>query len=459
MKQKKRSIRWNTMGILVGGFLAVILAGAVLLWLPASNQKPITFLDALFTATTSVCVTGLVTVTPATQFTLFGKVVLLILIQIGGLGVIACATAFFIILKRKITIKERVLIQETYNMDSIGGMVGLVKRILTGTLLVEAAGALLYAVQFIPEYGPVKGAGYALFHSISAFCNAGIDILGDSSLAKYALNPLVNITTMLLIVLGGLGFTVWYDVIENGKRIHRHEVPKRWWFTRLKLHSKLAIVTTAVLLGIGTLLTLVLEYQNPETIGQMSFGGKLMTSLFQSVTTRTAGFFTIPQASMHEETRFVCMILMFIGGSPGGTAGGVKTTTVTMLVLTCITLVRGGHDTECFGRRISRSNFRMGITIIMLAFTIFLTGTTLVAIFEPDSTPFLNIMYETASAIGTVGLTADVTAGLSVASRFVIMIMMFAGRLGPMTLALLFAGKPNPRDRIRELPSERIMVG
>ena len=314
MKQKKRSIRWNTMGILVGGFLAVILAGAVLLWLPVSNQKPITFLDALFTATTSVCVTGLVTVTPATQFTLFGKVVLLILIQIGGLGVIACATAFFIILKRKITIKERVLIQETYNMDSIGGMVGLVKRILTGTLLVEAAGALLYAVQFIPEYGPVKGAGYALFHSISAFCNAGIDILGDSSLAKYALNPLVNITTMLLIVLGGLGFPVWYDVIENGKRIHRHEVPKRWWFTRLKLHSKLAIVTTAVLLGIGTLLTLVLEYQNPETIGQMSFGGKLMTSLFQSVTTRTAGFFTIPQASMHEETRFVCMILMFIGG-------------------------------------------------------------------------------------------------------------------------------------------------
>ena len=459
MKQKKRSIRWNTMGILVAGFLLVILIGAFLLWLPVSNQEPISFMDALFTATTAVCVTGLVTVTPATQFTVFGKVILLVLIQVGGLGVIACATAFFMILKRRITVKERVVLQETYNMTSLGGIVGMVKKILIGTFFVEGVGAVLYAFQFVPEYHLIKGIGYAIFHSVSAFCNAGIDILGDSSLAGYVTNPLMNITTMSLIVLGGIGFIVWYDVIDNGRKIYRREVPRKWWFTRLKLHSKLAIVTTLVLLGIGAVLTFALEYHNPETLGNLRLGQKVMASLFQSVTTRTAGFFTIPQAKLHEETRFISIILMFIGGSPMGTAGGVKTTTITMLVLSCITLIRGGNDTECFGRKISKENFRMGFTIVMLAFTVFLTGTTVITIIEPDEVPFLNIMYETASAIGTVGLTADLTPHLSRASQVVIMMMMYIGRLGPMTLALLFAGKPNPRDRIRELPPERIMVG
>ena len=459
MKHKKQSIRWNTMGILAVGFLSVILVGAVLLWLPVCNQKPISFLDALFTAVTSVCVTGLVTVTPATQFTLVGKIILLILIQIGGLGVIACASAFFLILRRKITVKERVVLQETYNMNSIGGMVGMVKRILVGTLCVEGAGAVLYAFQFIPEYGPVKGAGYAVFHAVSAFCNAGIDILGDASLAKYVTSPMINITTMLLIIVGGIGFTVWYDVIENGKKIYKHEVPRRWWFTRLSLHSKLAIVTTVILLGAGTVLIFLLEHQNPATIGNLNLGQKLLASCFQSVTTRTAGFFTVPQSGLREETRFISMILMFIGGSPGGTAGGVKTTTITMLVLSCMTLVRGGRDTECFGRKISQGNFRMGFAIVMLAFSIFLTGTTVITIIEPDSVPFLNIMYETVYAIGTVGLTADLTPALSRGSQAVIMVMMYIGRLGPMTLALLFAGKPNPRDKIRELPTERIMVG
>lgn len=269
----------------------------------------------------------------------------------------------------------------------------------------------------------------------------------------------MNITTMSLIVLGGIGFIVWYDVIDNGRKIYRREVPRKWWFTRLKLHSKLAIVTTLVLLGIGAVLTFALEYHNPETLGNLRLGQKVMASLFQSVTTRTAGFFTIPQAKLHEETRFISIILMFIGGSPMGTAGGVKTTTITMLVLSCITLIRGGNDTECFGRKISKENFRMGFTIVMLAFTVFLTGTTVITIIEPDEVPFLNIMYETASAIGTVGLTADLTPHLSRASQVVIMMMMYIGRLGPMTLALLFAGKPNPRDRIRELPPERIMVG
>ena len=225
-KTGKQNIRWNTMKILAVGFLSVIFLGAVLLWLPVSNEKSISFLDALFTSTSSVCVTGLVTIVPKYQFTITGKVILLILIQIGGLGVIACITAFFMLLKRKITVKERVVIQEAYNMNSLGGLVGLVRKILIGTVVVEGIGAVFYAIQFIRDYGVAKGIWYGIFHSISAFCNAGIDILGDDSLARYATDPLINIITMLLIILGGIGFTVWYDVIDNGKKIWHREIPR-----------------------------------------------------------------------------------------------------------------------------------------------------------------------------------------------------------------------------------------
>lgn len=349
--KRKKNLRWNTMRILVLGFLGVIFLGAVLLWLPVCNEKPISFLDALFTSTTSVCVTGLITIVPRYQFTVIGKLVLLLLIQIGGLGVIACVTAFFILMKRKVRLKERIVIQETYNMNSLGGMVGMVRKILIGTLVVESAGAVLYAIQFIPEYGVLKGIWYGIFHSISAFCNAGIDILGTDSLAKYITNPLVNITTMLLITLGGLGFVVWYDVIDNGKRIFRHEIPRRWWFTRLTLHSKIVLTTSLVLFLAGTVLTFVLEYNNPATIGNLNIGQKILASAFQSVTTRTAGFFTFAQEGMHEETGFLHTIFMLIGGSPGGTAGGLKTTTFAMLFLAFFAMLRGGHDIECFGRK------------------------------------------------------------------------------------------------------------
>lgn len=456
---RKKNIRWNTMKILVTGFLLVIVTGAVLLWLPVSNQKPIEFFDALFTSASAVCVTGLVTIIPQTQFTLFGKVILLILIQIGGLGIIACVTAFFFLLRRQITVRERMVIQETYNADSIGGIVGMVRRILIGTFTVESVGALFYAVQFVPEYGLLRGIGYSIFHSVSAFCNAGIDILGSDSLAKYICNPLINITTMLLIILSGIGFSVWYDVLGNIKKIRKKEIPGKWWFTRLRLHSKLAIVTTLILLAAGTLLTFLLEYHNPDTIGHLSFGEKWMASAFQSVTTRTAGYSTFSQAGMHEETKFLNILLMFIGGSPGGTAGGVKTTTIAMLMLTCIAFVRGGQDTECFGRRISAQNVRMGFVTVVLALICYLTGTTLIAVFEADRLSFLNIMYETASALGTVGLTADLTSNLCRESQAVIIALMYIGRVGPVTIALLFAGKKNQKDRIRTLPTNNILVG
>ena len=457
--KRKKSIRWNTLQITALGFLGIIFLGGLLLYLPVSNTRPIAFTDALFTSVTSVCVTGLVTVTPASQFTVFGKIILLILIQIGGLGVIACAVLFFFLLRRKIGLRERVLIQEAYGARQLGGIVRLVKKIITGTLAVEGGGAFLYAFCFVPEYGVARGICYSIFHAVSAFCNAGIDILGENSLADYAGSPMVNITTILLIILSGIGFTVWFDVMENAKRLFHREVPGRWWFTRLKLHSKLAVITTLILIAAGTVFIFLAEYHNPDTIGNMGIGQKLLAALFQSVTTRTAGFYTFSQGAMHEESKLFCAVLMFIGGSPGGTAGGVKTTTFAMLFLACLTFVRGGNDTECMGRRISVANFRTGFCVMMVAFTVFITGTITILAIEPDSIPMVNVIYETASAVGTVGLTADLTPHLSRISQIVLMVMMYIGRLGPLTLVLIFAGKTHPRDKVRRLPAEQIMVG
>lgn len=441
------------------GFLGVILLGAALLSLPVSNTQPIAFTDALFTSATSVCVTGLVTVVPASQFTLFGKVILLLLIQIGGLGVIACGTLFLFLLNKKITIQERVVLKEAYGADRLGGIVKLVRKVILGTFAVEGAGAVLYAFQFIPEYGLVRGIGYSVFHAVSAFCNAGIDILGSSSLSNYVTNPIINVTTILLIILSGIGFTVWFDVIDNNRRLVRGEVPKRWWFTRLRLQSKLAVIMTVLLIFAGTVFVFLAEYRNPDTIGKLSIGQKLMASMFQSVTTRTAGFCTVSQGALHTESKLFCAILMFIGGSPGGTAGGVKTTTFAMLFLACLTFVRGGNDTECMGRKITVANFRTGFAVVMVAFAVFITGTIAVLFLEPDSILLENVIYETASAVGTVGLTADLTPRLCRASQYVLMVMMYIGRLGPLTMALMFAGKTHPRDRIRSLPEEQIMVG
>jgi len=457
--RKKKNTRWNTLRVTAAGFLGVILLGAVLLYLPVSNTQPIAFTDALFTSATSVCVTGLVTVVPASQFTLFGKVILLLLIQIGGLGGIACGALFLFFLNKKITIQERVVLKEAYGADRLGGIVRLVRKVILGTFAVEGAGAVLYAFQFIPEYGLVRGIGYSVFHAVSAFCNAGIDILGSSSLSSYVTNPVINVTTILLIILSGIGFTVWFDVIDNNRRLVRGEVPKRWWFTRLRLQSKLAIMMTVLLILAGTVFVFLAEYGNPNTIGELSMGQKLMASMFQSVTTRTAGFCTVSQGALHTESKLFCAILMFIGGSPGGTAGGVKTTTFAMLFLACLTFVRGGNDTECMGRKITVANFRTGFAVVMVAFAVFIAGTIAVLFLEPDSILLENVIYETASAVGTVGLSADLTPRLCRASQYVLMVMMYIGRLGPLTMALMFAGKTHPRDRIRSLPEEQIMVG
>lgn len=456
--EKLKKIRLTTTQLLATGFLGIILLGGILLWLPISNTRPISLIDALFTAVTSVCVTGLVTVTPAVQFTLFGKIVLLILIQIGGLGIIACVTAFFIIMKRRISLKERVVILEAYSMESLSGMVAMILRILKGTICLEGIGALLYSFRFVPEFGVVKGIGYSVFHAVSAFCNAGIDILGDSSFIPYADSVVVNFTTILLVVLSGLGFTVWQDLGQNLKKVWKKELELRRLFKKLRLHSKIVLIMTSVLIVSGTLAFLLLEYNNPGTIGDMSFGEKLMSSLFHSVSTRTAGFATVPQGELTQGTMFMTCILMFIGGSPGGTAGGVKTTTIAMLILCCVSVLQNKKDVECFGRRIQADNIRTGICVVILAFVSLLAGTTLLTIFEGD-VDFIRIMYETTSAIGTVGLSADLTSQLCTASKFVIMILMYIGRLGPITFALAFGTGRKSKNHIRQLPVQGILIG
>ena len=456
--EKIKKIRLTTTQLLATGFLGIILLGGILLWLPISNTRPISLIDALFTAVTSVCVTGLVTVTPAVQFTLFGKIVLLILIQIGGLGIIACVTAFFIIMKRRISLKERVVILEAYSMESLSGMVAMILRILKGTICLEGIGALLYSFRFVPEFGVVKGIGYSVFHAVSAFCNAGIDILGDSSFIPYADSVVVNFTTILLVVLSGLGFTVWQDLGQNLKKVWKKELELRRLFKKLRLHSKIVLIMTSVLIVSGTLAFLLLEYNNPGTIGDMSFGEKLMSSLFHSVSTRTAGFATVPQGELTQGTMFTTCILMFIGGSPGGTAGGVKTTTIAMLILCCVSVLQNKKDVECFGRRIQADNIRTGICVVILAFVSLLAGTTLLTIFEGD-VDFIRIMYETTSAIGTVGLSADLTSQLCTASKFVIMVLMYIGRLGPITFALAFGTGRKSKNHIRQLPVQGILIG
>ena len=453
-----RKVSLSTMQIVALAFFGVIFLGGIILYLPFCNQKPIEFLDALFTSVTCVCVTGLVTVVPAEQFTLAGQIVMLILIQIGGLGVIACTVSFFLLLGKKITMKGRILIQEAYGLDTLSGMVKFIIRILKGTFLVEGIGAVLFAFQFVPEYGFVRGIGYGIFHSVSAFCNAGIDILGSTSFIKYADSPLVNFTTMFLIVMGGLGFPVWYDLFRNTKEVVRGKRPKRWLLSRLGLQSKIVLTMTAALILLGTLGFFVIEYGNPATMGDMSVPEKLMASAFQSVTTRTAGYATVSQSGLYENSRLLGCILMFIGGSPAGTAGGIKTTTAAMLILTVVCVLRGRKDTECYGRRVENDIVRSGITISLITFTCWLIGVAAVTAFDPQA-EFLNVMYEVSSALGTVGLSAGLTPVLSRGSHIVLMLLMYIGRIGPLTMALVFSGKSEKFSQFRDLPEKRIMIG
>lgn len=458
LPEGKHGFRMTTVQLLALGFLGIIIFGSFLLWLPISNTAPIPYIDALFMSTTCVCVTGLATVVPAYQFTLFGQGILLILIQVGGLGVMACMSVFFLLTRKRVTIRERMMIAETYGADSITGIVLMMIRILKGTFLVEGLGAILFMLQFVPEYGVVKGVWFGVFHSISAFCNAGVDLLGDGSFTAYTGNVIINLTTMMLVVVSGLGFPVWFDLSDLVKGIlHRKDSPRRL-LRKMKLHSKIVLFTTTVLLVGGAILIFLFEFRNSETLGQLPLWQKVMAACFQSVTTRTAGFATISQSGMHDSSKFISIILMFIGGSPAGTAGGIKTTSIAILVLVCIAYIKGGRDAECYGRRIPLENVRAGFCITFFAICILGTGITLLCIVEPE-VEFMKIVYEATSAVATVGLTADLTSELHNLSRLIIIAMMYLGRIGPISLALAFTSGKSADKLLRNYVDERIVVG
>lgn len=456
MRRHRRKKEFTTTRIIALGFLGTIVFGTLLLMLPvsAASGEMTNFIDSLFTATTSVCVTGLVTVPTYAHWSVFGQIVIALLAQVGGLGVITFTMLFLMALGKRIGLKQRLLIQDAYNLDTIQGMVILIKKILKGTLIVEGVGALLYMTVFIPEFGWI-GIWKSVFNAISAFCNAGMDVLGPDSLAPYVANPIVNITTMLLIILGGIGFPVWWSVLDMFCRRRRK---RRTLFTgahHLPLHTKMVLFMTLSLIAGGALLIFLLEYNNPETLGNLPWWQKIQAALFQSVTTRTAGFLTISQAGLRKATAMICCLLMFIGGSPSGTAGGVKTTTVAILVLTVISIIKGRNDTEMFGRKINGNLVRRALSIFMVSFGVMLLAVIALAIVQPGD--FIDCLFEVISAIATVGLTRDFTTELTVAGRIIIIVTMYIGRIGPISLALFF----NSRRfvNMKTYPEEKVGVG
>lgn len=452
VKRKTRSGFSTTTVILISFFVA-ILAGAVLLALPISSAsgEATPFLDALFTATTSTCVTGLVVVPTVSSWSVFGQVVILLLIQIGGLGVVTIMSAVMILLHKKMGIGDRLLLQDAFNLNSLSGLVRFVKKVLLGTFLIEGVGALLYMIVFVPAFG-IKGIWISLFNSVSAFCNAGIDIIGETSLAPYVHSPLVNFVTCALIFLGGIGYIVWWDVV----RVASLKGKRKKGFSSLTLHSKIAISTSVLLVFFGAVLIFIFEYHNPDTIGAYSFFDKIQASIFQSVTTRTAGFFTIPQENFTNATSILCLFLMFIGGSPVGTAGGIKTVTFAVICATAISQIRNKEETQLFDRSITREAVSKALAVTFMSFAIMFLSTVMLSAVSTASA--LDIAYETVSATATVGLTRGITPNLSALGKIIIILTMYLGRVGPISLAVAF-GKKKKNQNIVGNPVEEISVG
>lgn len=452
--KKRIQFHLSTTQIIMLSFLCVILIGSLLLSLPISwaDGNSVSYLDALFTATTATCVTGLVTLPTVSTWSVFGQVMILILIQIGGLGVITILSALMILLHKRMGIGDRLLLQDAFNLNSLAGIVRFVKKVIFGTFLVESIGSLLYMIVFVPEYG-VKGIWISVFTSISAFCNAGIDIIGENSLCSYATNPMINITTSLLIILGGIGYIVWWDVMQVTRKVTRKN---RRIFKNLTLHSKIAIVATLILILGGGVLILLFEYDNPLTIGNMSLFDKIQVSLFQSVTTRTAGFATVPQQDLTNASSILCLLLMFIGGSPVGTAGGIKTVTLAVLVVSALATIQNKHEVSLFDRNISKQAVNKAVAVTVMSFTIMFASTLLLsAVTDADA---LDVLYETVSATATVGLTRDLTPYLNAAGKIVIIGTMYLGRVGPISLALALNSDKKKQNIIKN-PTEDISIG
>ena len=451
---RKKKFSLSTTQIILLSFLVTILVGSALLAMPISSAtgEAVPYLDALFTATTSTCVTGLVTLPTVSTWSPFGQFVILLLIQIGGLGIITIMSGLMLLLNKKMGIGDRLLIQDAFNLNTMSGLAKFVKNVLFGTLIIEGIGAMLYMLVFVPEFG-AKGIWISVFNSVSAFCNAGIDIIAENSLCNYATNPLINIVTSVLIILGGIGYIVWWDVIRvaksRSKRNHK-------FFRHLTLHSKIAITFTAGLILAGTILILIFEYTNPLTIGEMSLFDKVQVSFFQSVTTRTAGFATIPQENLTNASATVSIILMLVGGSPVGTAGGIKTVTIAVLICSAFATIRNKNSATLFGRRISEGSVKKAVAVAVTFITICSASTLL--LMATCNASAIDAIYETVSATATVGLSRNLTATLNTFGKLIIIVTMYFGRVGPISLAVALGSKNESQNVISE-PSEDISIG
>lgn len=460
----KRHFHFTPPQTITFSFAAMILVGAFLLNLPiASNDgQSIGFLNALFTATSANCVTGLVVVNTLAHWTLFGKIILLVLMQLGALGFISILTASMILLKRRITLRNRTVIQAAFNQDGVGGMVRLVKGVFVITFTVEAVGALLLAIAFYTSgtMGFWQALGNGIFHSISAFCNAGFDILGTESLTPYAGNLAVNLIIMALIIIGGLGFTVWGEVIESFHNRKRRSLKKRVAF--FSLHAKIALTVTAALIVLGAGLFLLLEWSNPDTLGPMPLAKKILAALFQSVTLRTAGFNTVSQAGLTDFSKIVSGILMFIGGSPAGTAGGMKTVTFGVILISMFSALRGKSRMEAFGRTLPLELLQKALTVTLTLMAVVFCA-TLALHFSEMGSPYphttLDLFFESVSAAGTVGVSTGITPHLSAIGKGVIILCMFLGRLSPVTVVVALNMKMRATDDNIGYPDEKVIIG
>lgn len=436
--------RFTSFQIIILGFAAVILIGALLLMLPISSKAGITtpFNEALFTSTSAVCVTGLVVQDTATYWSWFGQGIILILIQIGGLGVITIAVLFALLSGKKISLMQRSVMQEAISAPKVGGIVRLTGFVLKGTFLIEFIAALIMMPVFVKDFG-VKGIWMAIFHSISAFCNAGFDLMGTenvkyASLTSYVSHPLINITIMLLIIIGGIGFLTWEDILKNKYRIKSY-----------RMQTKVILTTSLILILFPAVFFFFRDFAD------MPMQERVLSSLFQAVTPRTAGFNTADLTMMTETGLGIVIALMLVGGSPGSTAGGMKTTTLAVLIANTLACFRRKEDAQMFGRRIEDSAVKNAATIFMMYIVFFFGGAIVISAVEGLS--FSTCLFETASAIGTVGLTLGITPGLGIVSQIILMILMFLGRVGGLTL--IYAALSGSGKKISKLPQEKITVG
>ena len=436
--------RFTSFQIIILGFIAVILIGALLLMLPVSSKAGIItpFNEALFTSTSAVCVTGLVVQDTATYWSWFGQGIILVLIQIGGLGVITIAVSFALLSGRKISLMQRSVMQEAISAPKVGGIVRLTGFVLKGTFLVEFTAAFIMMPVFVKDFG-AKGIWMAIFHSISAFCNAGFDLMGTenvkyASLTSYISHPLINITIMLLIIIGGIGFLTWEDILKNKYRIKSY-----------RMQTKVILTISLLLILFPAFFFFFRDFAD------IPMQERIFSSLFQAVTPRTAGFNTADLTMMTEDGLGIVIALMLVGGSPGSTAGGMKTTTLAVLIANALACFRRKEDAQMFGRRIENSTVKNAATIFMMYIVFFFGGAIVISAVEDLS--FSTCLFETASAIGTVGLTLGITPGLGVISQIILMILMFLGRVGGLTL--IYAALSGSGKKISKLPQEKMTVG